>query len=216
MNTLREGMPPLPKEMQDLPVDERGYPVPAFVSWIDGKPEFRAMRGDHWAACVQKKLCWVCGKPLTSVKFNFVAGPMCGINRTSAEPPCHLACAQFSAKACPFMSMPKMRRRENDLPEDRKESGFAIKRNPGVALIWTTKSYKLFMADRGVHLITMGEPVNVEWWCEGREATREEVMESITSGLPFLQDIANKEGPRAVRELERMTQDFITSRLPSR
>ena len=40
---LRAELEALPARLHFLPVDERGYPVPWFVAWRDGKPEFRAM-----------------------------------------------------------------------------------------------------------------------------------------------------------------------------
>jgi hypothetical protein len=66
--------------------------VPWFVAWFDGKPEFRAMDGLKWIRAVREHLCWVCGGRL-GVWQTFVLGPMCGINRTTVEPPCHLECA---------------------------------------------------------------------------------------------------------------------------
>ena len=42
MNDIQmKPLPPMPSRIAALPVDERGYPVPWFVAWIDGKPEFR-------------------------------------------------------------------------------------------------------------------------------------------------------------------------------
>jgi hypothetical protein len=38
-------------------------------------------------------------------RWSFVVGPMCGINRNSAEPPSHKECAQWSARNCPFLSV---------------------------------------------------------------------------------------------------------------
>ena len=121
----------LPPRMGDLPIDpERGFPVPWFVEWIDGKPEFRVMSGAKWARAVRDKLCWVCGKQLGGY-LCFVLGPMCGITRTTSEPPCHRECAQWSARFCPFLSRPHMTRRgEEQLEEMGAESpgGFALKR----------------------------------------------------------------------------------------
>jgi hypothetical protein len=54
----------LPKRMLHLPLDTRGYPVPRFVEWIDGKPDFRVMNGQYYAACCKRNLCWICGEPL--------------------------------------------------------------------------------------------------------------------------------------------------------
>jgi hypothetical protein len=113
MNEMRAGLEPLPGRMLGLPVDKRGYPVPWFVDWLDGEPEFRAMDPEKWAKAIKRKLCWVCGQQL-GTRFSFVLGPMCGINRTTAEPPCHLDCARWSARNCPFLTAQMTRRREDD------------------------------------------------------------------------------------------------------
>jgi hypothetical protein len=79
-----------------------------------------------------------------------------------------------------------------------------IKRNPGVALIWTTKKYKLYENNGGVLFRLISEPEHCKWFCEGREATREEVLHSIETGKPILMKIAEEEGPKAVKLLEEM------------
>lgn len=65
---------PVPARMAHLPIDERGYVVPWFVAWVDGKPEFRAMDPEKFSAAIRKKLCWVCGGKM-GVNLCFVAGP---------------------------------------------------------------------------------------------------------------------------------------------
>ena len=114
MTPTKVNMETLPARMRGLPVDERGYVVPWFVDWLDGKPEFRAMDRSKFVRAIRERLCWVCGEKL-GVYLTFVAGPMCGINRTSGEPPCHADCALWSALNCPFLSNPRMVRREDDL-----------------------------------------------------------------------------------------------------
>jgi hypothetical protein len=42
----------------------------------------------------------------------------------------------------------------------------------------------------------------VEWYAEGRPATRAEVLESFESGCPALMDLATTEGPEAVAALQ--------------
>ena len=54
----------LPLRLRKLPLDPRGYPVPWFVAWVDGVPEFRAVDGRKFVQAVRAKLCWVCGEPL--------------------------------------------------------------------------------------------------------------------------------------------------------
>jgi hypothetical protein len=207
---LRPELEPLPKLMENLPVDERGFCVPWFVDWIDGRPEFRAMDGRKYVRAIKEKLCWVCGNPLKGV-YCFVAGPMCGINRTSSEPPSNPDCARWSARNCPFLSRPDMVRREDDLVNNQKSRdlapGMAITRNPGVTMLWFTREYEVFPDDKGRPLILMGRPAGVEWFCQGRPATRDEVEESIDGGIGALEAIARLE-PGGIEDLRRKQEKF--------
>jgi hypothetical protein len=117
MTELRKGLPPLPPRMRALPISDKGYPVPAFVEWIDGKPDFRVMRADFRLKCVRNNLCWQCGERLSN-RLAFVIGPMCAVNRVSSEPPSHRDCALFAASACPFLTLPHAQRREANLPAE--------------------------------------------------------------------------------------------------
>lgn len=171
--------------MQKLPVEERGYVVPWFVQWIEGKPDFRIMDGEKRVRAINKRLCWLCGETLGQC-LAFVIGPMCAVNRVSSEPPSHRDCAEFAAKACPFLTMPKMVRRETGLPEETAEpGGVMLRRNPGVTLLWMTKGYRVIRDGEGF-VLRIGNPTDVAWYREGRAATRAEVVESIESGLPAL------------------------------
>jgi hypothetical protein len=186
-----------------LPIDKRGYPVPWFVGWVDGEPEFRAVDPVKWVKAVQHKLCWVCGGPLGTYQA-FVLGPMCTITRTSGEPPSHRDCAEWSVKNCPFLVRPHARRRENDLPEGYQDpNGIFIKRNPGVSALWVTRTYKLFKDDNGNPLVEVGDQLEVTWWAEGRPATREEVAASVESGLPELRKLADEEGENSIKALNK-------------
>jgi len=201
---LRPELEPLPERMKDLPVDARGYAVPWFVAWIDGPdgkvPEFRAMDGQKLTRAIRERLCWVCGQRLGSW-LCFVIGPMCAINRISSEPPSHLECAQWSARNCPFLSKPQMIRRETGPGAEpaRIESaranvaGVMIERNPGVALLWICRDYKLVPDGKGGRLFSVGDPDRVEWWALGRPATRAEVEHSVATGLPALIEVARTE-----------------------
>ena len=217
MTDLRKGLPPLPDYMRRLPLDHRGYPVPFFVTWLDpddpdrdeslpageGVPEFRLMNPYALLRCIKENRCWLCGQKMGRYKA-FVVGPMCAINKTGSEPPSHTACAEFAVRACPWMLNPKANRRDANLPEHKGMAGIGITRNPGVALVWVTASYKHERAPGGGDgiLFRFGPPERLEWWREGREATRAEVDESIQSGLPQLREAAAAQGERAVAEFE--------------
>lgn len=60
-------------------------------------------------------------------------------------------------------------------------------------MLWFTRSYEVFNDGQGRPIITMGNPLAVEWYCEGRIATRAEVEDSIAGGLPSLEAIARTE-----------------------
>lgn len=213
---MRPELEPLPSRMLNLPLDGRGYPVPWFVDWIDGKPEFRAMDGGKWIRAIRYHLCWVCGGVMGKFK-TFVAGPMCGINRTSSEPPNHLECAQWSARNCPFLNNPEMTRREKGGIEHmdlKSVGGFGITRNPGVTMLWTCKDFMVWTPPSGGRLIQMGEAEHVEWYKCGKLATREDVLASIDSGYPALVAVAATE-KGAMEFLVKTRETFEAKWLPA-
>ena len=196
----------MPARIANLPRDERGYPVPWFVAWVDGKPVFPVADAAKMRMAVDENRCWVCGQKNDDM-LAFVIGPMCGINRTSSEPPSHVNCAIFSAQACPFLTKPKMKRIDCSDIGAVDPAGIMLERNPGVCAVWITKRYELFRATKGV-LFEIGEPRLIHWFCEGRKATREEICESIRTGLPALQRLADEEGEEAKEHLLRAEMAF--------
>lgn len=194
-------LPAMPPRIDRLPRNNAGYPVPWFVAWIDGEPDFRVIRTGGMHDALRFRLCWLCGDTLGAYAA-FVIGPMCAINQVSPEPPSHRDCADYAARACPFLTTPNMRRRDSNLPENAAEpDGIMIRRNPGVALIWVSRNWRL---RSDLSLIHVGDPIETRWYAEGRPATRDEVLASIDSGLPLLRAEAERD-PRpaaALAELE--------------
>jgi hypothetical protein len=190
---------PIPNRLVGFPLSDEGYPIPYFVPYVDGKPEFRAMDPEKFSHAVRHRKCWLCGGAMGK-HLTFPIGPMCAITRTTAEPPSHLQCAEYAVKACPFLSQPRMRRNEKDLPKGIGGAGIAILRNPGTTVLWTTLSYKLFHAGNG-YLFKIGDPEHVEAYALGRQATVEELAHSIITGYPILQAHAKLDGLEAEEEL---------------
>lgn len=200
---------PMPASIAALPLDPvRRVPVPWFVMWADGKPEFRSSSVAKIRQAMDEGLCWVCGRKRGSSLMAFVIGPMCTVNRNTAEPPCHPECAEFSVRACPFLTKPHMVRREGGfseaLPPERATPGISIPRNPGCGAVWVTRSYNAYRHG-GSYLFRLGNPESVTWWAEGRAATRAEVLVSIDSGCPLLLKMSGEsEDPKAVAQLAKM------------
>lgn len=224
----------MPLRVAALPV-RRGYPVPWFVAWLNEAgenvaapsaaaaedpfvvAEFRVTKPAAALLAHRGSLCWVCGQKLGRYKA-FLIGPMCAVNRNTIDAPSHVDCADWSARACPFLARPHAERRTKDLPPGTERDRGMIDRNPGVTLLWKTSHYALRAIDRknGVVYFDIGDPEDgVAWFRQGRPATRAEVEESITSGLPALQELADKQGPIAVALLERRVES-VTPLLPER
>lgn len=194
--------------------DPNGYPVPWFTPYVGvagagGHWDFQHVAQGKAQEALRKNCCWTCGEPLR-MPCAFVVGPMCAVNRISAEPPSHVECAIYAAKACPFLARAKMERpsrTEGDtdtLKQGGSIPGIMLTRNPGVALVWVTANPVYYQEDR---LFGLGEPVRVRWYAHSRAATREEVMESINTGYPTLRALADS--PEAVAELDKMVERAV-------
>lgn len=193
----------MPTGIAALPV-QRGYPVPWFAAEIDGERDFRVLKPGAVAYAWTRHVCWVCGQSL-GPWVTFVLGPMCAVNRNSAEPPAHRECAEWSAQACPFLVRPHAKRRDHDKPADAVEpDGVMLTRNPGVALCWHTTRADCKRREP-YWLFDIGRPYATTWWAHGRAATHDEVMASIESGLPSLRELAEAQGPLAIRHLDKLT-----------
>ena len=210
-------LPEMPARIARLHKDRRGYPVPAFVCWFkdgqpcprgEGEPDFRVIAPGYLSRAYQHSRCWICGDEL-GVHRVFTIGPMCVVNRVTSEPPSHRACAEFAAKACPFLTNPREKRSVKDLPENGTVAGIHLDRNPGAVCLYETRIAQPFRAGSG-YLFRLGEPDNIDWYALGRPATRAEILASIESGYPLLQREAVKDGPEAVAELCRMRDAAMT------
>jgi len=216
MSIEREWIGGLPPRMKTMPRDKRGYPVPAFVSWFNGQPDFAVMNPEHLRRCIGQSRCWVCGDQLGTYKA-FVIGPMCVVNRVTSEPPSHRDCATFAALNCPFLSRPMAKRAEP--PEGAVVAGIMIDRNPGVSAVWITKDYKV-RREGPAFLFHPGEPVDLEFYAKGRRATRAEVDASVESGLPILKEYVRTPEDATqfdiyLKRYERVMQTFFKQEIPS-
>jgi hypothetical protein len=197
--------PDLPKRVERLPTDRRGFPVPWFVAWRDGQPHFPAVDAAKLGVAWRDDLCWVCGDKLGSHR-GWVVGPMSAIEGATPEPPSHYDCARFSVCNCPHLSTATA----SFSAAYRDAEGYAPQANisqvrTGATAIWVTKGRGAtpFRAGEGT-LFGLSEPVRLEWYAGGRTATPGEVKDAIALVLPTLQRAAETEGRTA--EFERRLQ----------
>lgn len=175
-------LPLLTRRVATLPVAENSYPVPYFVKWIDGKPDFRVVDPDKLVSCINQRLCWICGESMGAYK-SFVVGPMGYVNRISSDAHMHFDCADFSVKACPFLINPNAKRREDEMTEAGKHAvgGHLVEENPGIMCVYTTKTYQVKLVGKGP-LFFLGEIDSATWWAQGRLATAQEIEHAFAVG----------------------------------
>ena len=87
-------MTPIPKRMQHLPRDHRGYPIPAMV-WRDqtGQPHFTINDETVRYMLLIENRCSICGTALLPLRW-FVGGPLSAFdpNGMYLDPPVHRDC----------------------------------------------------------------------------------------------------------------------------
>lgn len=93
----------IPPFLSHLPVDPRGYPIPYFVPFTDGKPNFKYTDPEKQHQCFKNKQCGICGKKLLKNQFWFVGGPLSLKNKVSSDVHNHEQCARYALKVCPYL-----------------------------------------------------------------------------------------------------------------
>lgn len=188
----------VPKHLRYRPV-VGGYVVPFFVSWYkDGvlvhektegaRPDFPTIDVRRLVTCRKQNRCWICGNGLKAFK-TFVFGPASALVQMSTEPPSHPECANYAVQVCPFIIDPT-RLHVSEKPGFKLKEGQTLMPevgpgNPGVAIIWTTRSYEFHMPDpsRGMALFEPGEPERIEFWHRGQPATHKQAMDGFQQAI---------------------------------
>jgi hypothetical protein len=134
---------PVPKEMQHLKLDHRGYPIPFFVAMKDGKPDFRLLDAQKQKRCVDNHWCAVCGKKLPKDYFYFISGPIGMKNRVSSDPAMHRACAEYSLAVCPHLYLQKAERRDSDLTLSQLQQQLVEIEKPKEMFLIKASKYKM-------------------------------------------------------------------------
>lgn len=193
----------LPDRIARLPLDERGFPIPWFVAWFGGKPDFRVIHTPRYRQAWDGQLCWVCGQKLGSFRA-WVMGPVSLIEGATPEPPAHLDCGQFAARRCPYLANPRMRRNGRALPAHGQAAGVTLEVEGGLTAIWITKGRGARPVEAsGGAMFELDPPVRVEWYREGRVASPDEARAGLALGVPLLRAAVARQGPAALADLER-------------
>jgi hypothetical protein len=194
VSTAPTRFPDAPARIARLPADVRGFPVPWFVSWRDGAPQFPVIDAEKLGVAWRDERCWVCGERLGAWR-GWVVGPMSVIEGATPEPPSHCDCAAFAVASCPHLSSAAAKPSTQHGPAAGYVAQANLSRTPSAATaIWVTRGRGAtpFRANGGV-LFKLEEPARVDWYAERRPATAAEVRSAIAVGLPILRQAAEAE-----------------------
>ncbi len=125
--------------MQHLPMTPIGYHKPWFVKGKD----LREPDQKKFKESMTRGRCWICGGA-NKKDFVFVTDVISAAHQRALEPPCHLDCALYSIKVCPFLLLPRAKRRDSGLPQylkDEKPEEMTLE-NPGIFALTHVKKFK--------------------------------------------------------------------------
>jgi len=145
----------IPPFLDHLKVDARGYPIPFFVPYIDGKPDFRFVTAEKIHLCVEKKLCGICGKKLFEFSY-FCTGPVGLQSGSHSDPPAHKQCLEYALKTCPHLVFEKTTRNERgELYKELREQDFVgIETKPKEFYLIKADKFKLVTLPHGQDILT--------------------------------------------------------------
>ncbi len=132
----------IPAFLSHLKVNDKGYPIPYFVGYVDGKPDFRLLDAKKQVACTNRSLCAICGKKLFKGAYYFICGPMGYTNKISTDPAMHRNCAEYSLNVCPHLHIQKTHRRESGLEHLSAEQSVVMADKPTTLLLVKCDKFK--------------------------------------------------------------------------
>ena len=107
---------PIPKKMNAMRRDKRGYPIPFIVvTGEDGTPYFTANHEPRRLRCILENRCSICGTRLDSSVW-LVGGPVSAFHEFGAyrDPGLHHECMEYALRVCPYLAAPRYMGRIDD------------------------------------------------------------------------------------------------------
>src|SRR5262245_47952542 len=99
---------PVPKRMQHLPRDRRGYPIPSTILIDDqGRPHFTINDELKRQEQIRQHRCPICNGKLGKA-FWFVGGPRSAFDEHGCyiDLPMHGDCMRYALQVCPYLAAP--------------------------------------------------------------------------------------------------------------
>ena len=178
---------PIPPDLQDNDRDRRGLPIPYVVYRdVNGAPHFSVNNTAVVDEVLEKRLCGLCGKPLTPGQIWLVGGPGSSFldDGMYIDPFLHEDCGRYAVQVCPFLAVKSYARVEGrtlkagDIHDDLylHDNQIAPPRPPFFALTRTAGFSLVDPADgSGQKYILPARPwLAIEFWRNGAQITQTE------------------------------------------
>ena len=97
----------MPQIIKNLPKDPRGYPIPANVTWLNGKPIFKANDIVKENTMAENRQCSVTAVLMDRSTVRLITSPLNALGRpaTVMDAPIHKDALDYSMKVCPYMCL---------------------------------------------------------------------------------------------------------------
>lgn len=190
---------PLPKRMQTLPKDARGFPIPHIVAYDShGKPQF-AVNDRHTALmALRDGLCGICGQPLPKYDIWMVGGPRSAFDPRGCyiDGPLHGGCARYALQVCPYLAVSLMKYRSMINVENLsgRFDGTTILVDPTVdpdhPILFAMVRIEQFAMTPNGYLVPSRPYLDAEFWNGGEPMTRAEAtVKLLEIGLDIREQI---------------------------
>jgi hypothetical protein len=185
----------VPENMRDLPLDDKSRIIPWFVAQVDGRrDDLRVADGAKRVLGYRQKRCWLCGKPLDN-PFAFVGGPLSVANRVFSDWACHVECAVFACRTCPFLNGTMSRRSARPFPEAAEAElqalpGFHPERPEYAAVYVTSRDVELLPEG----LFRAGPPRWTWWFKMGLRVPEQQALPALAAARDYIQNEVNRVG----------------------
>ena len=153
----------LPQCMEHLPTDPRGYPVPNFATYRNGKYDFTEVDPAAYGNAIVYKRCHITGLALGK-EIAFVGGPISIGNRAFSDAGMLPDAARYAMQACPFIAAPKFAYAARTAP---KAGGHLSPDRPKIFGLGVASSYRVESRGGQVIIFASEWVKPVEWWKDG-------------------------------------------------
>lgn len=191
---------PMPKIIADLPTDSRGYPIPANVSYLDGKPVFAANDAHTEIALMKAGKCSATGAKLDNNTLRLIGAPLNGLGKNKIivlDAPVHVDALAYSMKVCPYLCLGQYYKGFDMDKADKFNEKYAdqgmkflntspVNTIPPFMLEIHPKFIEVYPSDSGLMYGTpLDDVLSIQFWRFGEVISYEKAFELI---LPYLEE----------------------------